>query len=145
MRGWAAGVLEKDRELAVSGPYACTRNPLYLGSFIIGAGGIIAGGTPWFGLLFLAFFAWMYGSTMKRESRALADRFGPAYLHYRDSVPVFVPRPGRYRPSPDHELPTRTFSVRRYLRNREYEALLGALAAFGLLALKAGDWGALGR
>ena len=138
-------MLEKDSELAVSGPYACTRNPLYLGSFIIGAGGIVAGDTLWFGLPFLAFFTWMYGSTMKRESRALADRFGTAYLDYRDSVPAFVPRPGRYRPSPDHELPTRTFSVRRYLRNREYEAILGALAAFGLLALKAGGWVALGR
>lgn len=131
-------MLEKDRELAVSGPYAYTRNPLYLGSFVIGAGGVVAGGVLWFGLPFLAFFGWMYGSTMTRESRALAARFGPAYRHYRDAVPVFLPRRGRYRPPPQTELRSRSFSVRRYLRNREYEALLGALAAFGLLALKAG-------
>lgn len=138
LRGWAAGVLEKDRELAISGPYAYTRNPLYLGSFVIGAGGVVAGGTLWFGLLFLAFFAWMYGKTMTRESRALADRFGAAYRHYRDAVPVLLPRPVRYRSPPGLELRTRSFSVRRYLHNREYEVLLGALAAFGLLALKAG-------
>ena len=145
IRGWAAGVIEKDRELAVSGPYAHTRHPLYLGSLVIGAGGVVAGGTLWFGLPFLAFFAWMYGSTMTREARTLADRFGAAYRHYRDSVPVLLPRPGRYRPPSDHQLPTRTFSVRRYLRNREYEALLGALAAFGLLALKASGWLIPGR
>ncbi len=133
-------MLEKDRELAISGPYAHTRNPLYLGSFVIGAGGVIAGGALWFGLLFLTYFAWMYGNAMARESGALGDRFGTAYRHYRHAVPVFLPRPGRYRPPPGHELPVRSFSPRRYLRNREYEALLGALAAFGLLALKAGGW-----
>lgn len=138
-------MLEKDRELAVSGPYAHTRNPLYLGSLVIGTGGVVAGGTLWFGLPFLAFFAWMYTSTMTRESRALADRFGTAYRHYRDTVPAFLPRPARYRPPPGPDLRDRSFSVRRYVRNREYEALLGALAAFGLLVLKAGGWIALGK
>ena len=136
-RAWAAGVLEKDRELAISGPYAHTRNPLYLGSLVIGAGAVVAGGVPWFGLPFLAFFAWLYGSAMTTEARALANRFGPAYHHYRDSVPVLLPRPARYRPPPGIDLRTRSFSLRRYLRNREYEALLGALFALGLLSLKA--------
>ena len=138
-------MLEKDRELAVSGPYAHTRNPLYLGSLVIGAGGVVAGGVLWFGLPFLAFFAWTYTSTMAREARALADRFGAAYRHYRDAVPALLPRPGRYRPPPGPEPRARTFSARRYLRNREYEALLGALAAFGLLALKAGGRIAIGQ
>lgn len=132
--------MEKDRELAISGPYAYTRNPLYLGSFAIGVGGVIAGGRPWFGLVFLAFFVWMYRSTMARESHVLVRRFGAIYRHYHDSVPVLLPRLSRYRPPPALEVPTRSFSVARYLRNREYEALLGALAALGLLWLKTAGW-----
>ena len=142
IRGWAAGVLEKDRELAVSGPYAFTRNPLYLGSFVIGIGAVIAGGLPWFGLLFIAFFAIMYREAMVRESERLAERFGGAYRHYREAVPLFVPRVPRYDPpaEPEPGAGKRTFSVARYLRNREYEAVLGAAAAFGLLSLKAAGW-----
>ncbi len=137
MRGWAAGILEKDRELAVSGPYAFTRNPLYLGSFVAGIGGAVAGGRLWFGLLFVAFFAWMYGGTMTRENDALAQRFGDRYRHYRKSVPAFLPRRPRHRPTTEAARAPTSFSLARYARNREYEALLGAVAAFVLLALKA--------
>lgn len=139
IRGWAAGVLEKDRKLAVSGPYAFTRNPLYLGSFVIGIGVVIAGARPWFGLLFLAFFGVVYRGAMLRESDRLADRFGAAYRRYNKSVPLFFPRGARYQPGPASGTGSRPtpFSVARYLRNREYEALLGAAAGFGLLALKA--------
>ncbi len=135
VRGWAAGVLTKDRELAVSGPYAFTRNPLYLGSFLIGAGAVIAGGRPWLGPVFLAYFAWIYGSTMARESGELEERFGDGYRRYRESVPAFVPRVTPFRPAAGGAAGT-AFSPARYLHNREYEALLGAIAAFGLLALK---------
>ena len=137
MRGWAAGILEKDRELAVSGPYAFTRNPLYLGSFVVGIGGAVAGGRLWFGLFFVAFFAWMYGGTMTRENDALAQRFGDRYRHYRKSVPAFLPRRPRHRPTTEAARPPTSFSLARYARNREYEALLGAVVAFVLLALKA--------
>ena len=146
IRGWAAGVLEKDRELTVSGPYAFTRNPLYLGSFVIGIGAVIAGGLPWFGFLFVAFFAITYRGAMVRESERLTKRFGGAYRHYREAVPMFVPRVARYDPPPRpaSAAESRAFSAARYLRNREYEALLGAVAAFGLLSLKAGGWLRLG-
>jgi len=66
VRGWAAGVLEKNRELAVSGPYAFTRNPLYLGSFVIGTGAAGAGGRLSIGAVFLAFLVWSYRDTMTR-------------------------------------------------------------------------------
>ena len=140
VRGWAAGVLKKDRELAVSGPYAFTRNPLYLGSFLIGAGAVVAGGRPWLGLVFLGYFAWVYGSTMARETGELEARFGDDYRRYRRSVPALVPRPTRFRPAGGDDATATTFSLARYLRNREYEALLGAVAALGLLALKAAVW-----
>ena len=140
IRGWAAGVLEKDRELAVSGPYAFTRNPLYLGSFVIGAGAVAAGGRLWIGALFLAFFVKVYGSTMARENPDLEARFGEGYRHYRESVPAFLPRRARYRPPSGLGLAARPFSLRRYARNREYEAALGAVAGLGFLALRAVGW-----
>ena len=140
VRGWAAGVLSKDRELAVSGPYAFTRNPLYMGTFLIGIGAVVAGGRPWLGVVFIAWFGWTYGSTMARESAELATRFGERYGRYRESVPVFVPRLTPYRPLPDHPAGKAAFSLARYLHNREYEALLGAAAALGLLAVKAAGW-----
>ena len=137
VRGWAAGVLEKDRELAVSGPYAFTRNPLYLGSFIIGVGAAVAGGRVWIGLVFLAFFIWAYRGPMVRESGRLQEHFGEAYRCYRDAVPAFLPRLTPYRPTvAPTPAPTR-FSLARYVRNREWEAALGGVAAMGLLVLKA--------
>lgn len=137
IRGWAAGILEKDRALAISGPYAFTRNPLYLGSFLLGTGAAVAGGRPVVGVAFLGFFAIVYGPTMARESTALEARFPDGYRHYRDSVPGFLPALARYRPPPHLGLQATPFSLTRYLRNREYEALLGAAAGMGLLVLKA--------
>ncbi len=143
LRAWAAGILEKDRELSVGGPYAHTRNPLYLGSFIMGAGAATAGRNPWFGLVFVAFFTVAYGRAITRESAALERRFGSAYRHYRDAVGAFLPSARPYRPSPDHRFPAAatprvtSFTLARYRRNREYEALIGSVAALGILALKA--------
>ena len=137
VRGWAAGVLEKDRELAVSGPYAFTRNPLYLGSFVIGVGAAVAGGRIWIGVVFLGFFIWAYRGPMAREGARLEERFGEAYRRYRGAVPAFLPRLTPYRPTAaPTAVPTR-FSLARYVRNREWEAALGGVAAMGLLALKA--------
>lgn len=140
VRGWAAGVLEKDRELAVSGPYAFTRNPLYLGSFVIGVGAAVAGGRMWIGGVFLAFFIWAYQGPVARESGRLEERFGEGYRRYRGAVPAFLPRLTPYRPAADAApVPTR-FSLARYMRNREWEAALGGAAAMALLALKAAGY-----
>ena len=137
VRGWAAGVLEKNRELAVSGPYAFTRNPLYLGSFVIGVGAVVAGGRLWIGAVFLAFFVWTYGAKMTRESSGLEAHFGEGYRDYRDGVPAFFPRLTPYRPPGKPCRRMTRFSLARYVRNREWEAALGALAAIGFLVLRA--------
>lgn len=137
IRGWAAGVLEKDRKLTVSGPYAFTRNPLYLGSFLLGAGAAVAGGSPVFGIVFLGYFALAYGAVMAHERIGLEARFRDGYRDYRAAVPNFVPRLSPYRPQPGPAIDTTGFSLARYMRNREYEAALGAVAAMVLLVLKA--------
>ena len=140
VRGWAAGVLEKDRELAVSGPYAFTRNPLYFGSFVIGTGAVVAGGRLWIGAVFLAFFVWAYRDKMTRESGGLEARFGEGYRHYRHGVPAFLPRLTPYRPPGEPVRRGTRFSLARYVRNREWEAALGAVAAMGFLVFKAVGW-----
>lgn len=136
LRAWAAGFIRKDERLAVTGPYAFTRNPLYLGSFLIGLGVTVAGGRLAFVAIFVAFFAWAYGETVRKEAALLEERFGDAYRHYAACVPLFRPRPTPYRAPPDERLSAASFSGERYRKNREYEAALGIAAGFGLLALK---------
>lgn len=133
VRGWAAGTIEKGRDLAISGPYAHTRNPMYVGSFVIGLGLSVAGGHWVWPMVFTVFFVAVYLPTMSRERAELAQRFGARFLTYAAEVPSFVPRLSPYRDpggTADH------FVWSRYLRYREWEALLGVAAVMTVLALK---------
>jgi len=136
IRGWAAGSIEKSRELAVTGPYAYTRNPLYLGSFFLGLGVTAAGGQWVFMALFLAFYLSVYRATALREEAELEMAFGESYRTYSAAVPFFLPRFSPYRASVGAQGASRDFSVAQYVRNREWEAGLGALAGYGFLVLK---------
>jgi protein-S-isoprenylcysteine O-methyltransferase Ste14 len=130
LRAWSAGTLEKGKALATSGPYAHTRNPLYLGSFAIAAGLTLAGGHWAWPAAAIAVFAAVYVPTMRREARRLSDLFGMRYAEYAAEVPAFVPRLTPYRA----ENPDRAgFTWSRYFRYREWEASLGAVAAFVVL------------
>ncbi|MEW5974338.1 MAG: isoprenylcysteine carboxylmethyltransferase family protein [Acidobacteriota bacterium] len=127
-RAWASGHLRKDSQLAVEGPYALTRNPLYLGSFVIGLGFALASGRPQIVVVFMVAFSVLYGPAMNRESSHLLELFGQSYQRYCENVPVFFPK---------LRLPLLGgFSFRLYWRNREYQALLGYLAALAVLVLK---------
>lgn len=139
LRAWAAGSIRKDRELATTGPYAHTRNPLYLGSFLLGAGVMVAGGQWGFGVAFVVLFLLVYRATVRREATELEERFGASYRAYAARVPAVLPRIMPYR-TEGTDSPGGGFSRARYLRNREWEAALGAVAAFGLLALKLRLW-----
>ncbi|HVG34466.1 MAG TPA: isoprenylcysteine carboxylmethyltransferase family protein [Pyrinomonadaceae bacterium] len=134
LRAWAAGHIRKNAELAVSGPYAYTRNPLYLGSFLLGIGFTVASGQPLLGLLFAALFLGIYLPVMRVESATLAGLFGEDYERYAGAVPLFIPRPWPYS---DARVPDVKFDASLYLRYREYRAALGLLIAWSLLALKA--------
>lgn len=131
VRTWAAGTIDKDRSLTTGGPYAHTRNPLYLGSLLLGTGLVVAGGVAWFLALFALFFAAAYGAAMRAEGRVLEERFGEGYRTYAARVPLLVPRLSAYRGGVDA-----SFSLTRYRRNREWEALAGAAAGFALLVVK---------
>jgi protein-S-isoprenylcysteine O-methyltransferase Ste14 len=134
IRAWAAGAIRKEEELTTGGPYAHTRNPLYLGSLLLGLGVTVAGGHWAWPLLFLAFFAAAYGRTMASEHRLLAELFGERHAAWAAHVPAFLPRLSPWR-EPGAE--QASFSWRRYRRNREWEAALGALAGLAFLALRA--------
>ncbi len=134
IRAWAAGHIRKNDALAVSGPYAYTRNPLYLGSFILGLGFSIASGNPLLWLLFAALFLGIYWPVMRVEAETLVGLFGADYQAYARAVPLFLPRLTPYR---DERAIVTRFDSSLYLRYREYRAMLGLLIALGALALKA--------
>jgi len=134
LRAWASGHLRKNDELATSGPYAYTRNPLYLGSFIIGLGFTIAAGRWILGLVFLSLFLGIYLPVMRIESRTIEKLFGERYGEYAKAVPMFLPRLTPYRSLGTSKT---KFDGSLYLRYREFQASLGLAAAWIILALKA--------
>jgi hypothetical protein len=100
---------------------------------------MVAGGQWAFGMAFLVFFVLVYRATVLREISELEARFGERYRVYRARVPSVLPRITAYEGESSDSAPV-TFSRTRYMRNREWEAILGAVAAFGLLALKRKLW-----
>ena len=134
LRAWSAGHIRKNDALATSGPYAHTRNPLYFGSFLLGLGFTIASGRWWLGLLFAALFLGIYLPVMRVEATTLAKLFGEGYEAYARAVPLFFPRPFPYRDEKTRDV---KFDASLYMRYREYQAAIGLVVAWGLLALKA--------
>jgi hypothetical protein len=132
IRAWAAGHIVKNKVLAVTGPYAHTRNPLYFGSFLIGAGFAIA--AHW-GLLLvvIAFWALVYAPTMERERLNVRERFPDAYDRYSANVPAFVPRVTPWR---HEESDAGGFSADLYMRHGEWKAALTYVLVIGWLAFR---------
>lgn len=133
LRAWAAGHIRKNAQLATSGPYAFTRNPLYLGSFLLGLGFTIASGRLLLGLLFAALFLGIYLPVMRVEATTMAELFGKEFETYRRAVPLFFPRLTPFR---HNESAVNRFDSTLYLRYREYRAALGLIIAWGLLLIK---------
>jgi protein-S-isoprenylcysteine O-methyltransferase Ste14 len=130
VRAWAAGHLAKNQTLAGSGPYAYTRNPLYLGTLLVAAGLAIAARSMGLGTLFAVVFLGIYLPVIQLEQQHLNNLF-PQYAAYAARVPVLLPRL-----TPDTGDPGR-FQVALYLKNREYQAAAGFLAGALLLLWKA--------
>jgi protein-S-isoprenylcysteine O-methyltransferase Ste14 len=135
IRALASGHIRKNAELATTGPYAYTRNPLYLGSIIIAAGFIIAARNLWIGIGALAMFAFIYLPVITAEEKYLRSAF-PGYERYSNEVPRFLPRVTPYRGEAEVEEGSAHFSSALYLRHREYNAALGAVLMLGALLLK---------
>ena len=127
LRGWAAGCLAKNKQLARSGPYAHMRNPLYIGTLLVAAGLVVASRNLWLGILFAAVFAFVYLPVIQLEEQHLRSLF-PEYADYAAAVPALLPR---ITPAPQKN--PQPFRVSLYLKNKEYEA--GAGFAAGMLFL----------
>jgi hypothetical protein len=134
IRAWASGHLRKMAELTTSGPYAHTRNPLYLGTLLMVAGVAIAGGVWWLVVVAVGAFLLVYLPVMYAEVETMRTLFPESYDRWAADVPLFVPR----------FAPARTVSAsagirfdnRLYIRYREYRAALGLAAVFAVLAAK---------
>lgn len=100
IRVWASGHIEKTKWLATGGPYAHSRNPLYVGSLLIALGVAVACASPWVVLAVTLYFAAFYPSVMHEEAAFLVKKF-PEYGEWAAGVPLFVPRltPGGPRSS----------------------------------------------
>jgi hypothetical protein len=131
LRGYAAGYVRKNAELTTSGPYAYTRNPLYLGSLLITLGFGAASGSFWLVALLLALFAAIYIPTILGEEEYLRAHFAHFGV-YKARVPRLLPR---LRAAPRMG-GAGAFSRERYLHHREYNALMGAAAIYAVLGLK---------
>ncbi|MGH9355202.1 MAG: methyltransferase family protein [Terriglobia bacterium] len=130
LRASAAGHIEKSQRLAASGPFRYCRHPLYLGSFILGLGLVVAGHSWALAVAYLALFAFIYGTVMRREEAFLRQKFGSAYDDYARSVALFFPLPGRVAAKGSR------FEWKRYRANREYQAALGYFGMIAFLVLK---------
>lgn len=130
LRAWAGGALRKDKVVVTTGPYAYTRNPLYLGTLLIGVGATIAADLPWWGVAAVLIFIPVYGQTMRREARELEEWFGSPYRAYARKVRLLWPRLTPYRPA---EVQSDPFTWERYRINREWEAALGTAFLYALL------------
>lgn len=130
LRLWAAGHIEKGKVLAQGGPYAFTRNPLYLGSFFMALGIILAGRQYWllpvFGLFFIAF----YFPVMRAEEQEMFQGYGERFLEYSKQVPLFFPNFRKARLAPS------AFLWSRVVRNREHHTIAGFVVTEAILVLR---------
>jgi protein-S-isoprenylcysteine O-methyltransferase Ste14 len=131
LRAFAAGYVKKNQELTTTGPYAYTRNPLYLGSMLI-AFGFAAASESWILIVLLAtlFFS-IYLPTIRSEEQFLRGQF-PGFDAYAREVPRLFPR---ITPAPSARS-AGVFSRERYLHHREYNSSIGAAAIYAVLLLR---------
>jgi protein-S-isoprenylcysteine O-methyltransferase Ste14 len=131
IRAWAAGHIQKEKKLAVSGPYRYTRNPLYVGNFVLGIGIAAATYTWWGAGLFLLYFGLFYPPAIIEERERMRRLFPAEYADYTANVPLFVPR---LRPATENGEGRFRWAI--YRKNREPRALLGTLFVWALLVAK---------
>jgi protein-S-isoprenylcysteine O-methyltransferase Ste14 len=137
LRGYASGYVKKNAELTVTGPYAYTRNPLYLGSMLIAAGFAVALESWLVAAVLAAGFALIYIPTIASEERFLRTTFS-GFEAYCQRVPRILPRltPAQI-PAPQgaSESAAGRFSFKLYRQHREYNAFLGAALLYLCLLL----------
>jgi protein-S-isoprenylcysteine O-methyltransferase Ste14 len=130
IRFWASGYISKSRTLATSGPYAYTRNPLYLGNFVLGLGVSVVSNNIWFIFYYIVSFSILYIGTIWEEQEVLREKFGQVYLDYRNAVPMFLPAPWPYTKSQKSP-----FSITQSFKNGEFIRIFGFLVLMVTISL----------
>ena len=131
VRIWASGHIEKTERLATGGPYAHTRNPLYVGSALMALGVAAASASPYVVIAVAAYFAALYPAVIREESAFLARRFPEEYAAWARDVPGFVPR---LRPAGPR---ASVFEWSRVRKNREWRTAAALPAVAAVLAARA--------
>jgi len=134
LRGYAAGYVKKNSELTRTGPYAYTRNPLYLGSMLLAAGFAWAAGRWWLAVLLVAMFLAIYVPVIRSEEAFLRGAFAE-FEEYAKRVPRLLPRLTAAR-FDDLSGPAGRFRAERYRHHREYNAAMGAAMIYIALLLR---------
>lgn len=129
LRAIASGYVRKASELTTTGPYAYTRNPLYLGSVIIALGFALAARSLWIAVALCLMFVAIYVPVIRFEEEFLRGRFA-GFDDYARRVPRLIPRFSAADGSRGG------FSLALYLQHREYNAVLGAAALMAALIVK---------
>jgi protein-S-isoprenylcysteine O-methyltransferase Ste14 len=130
VRAWASGHLIKDKALAISGPYRYSRNPLYVGNFLLGIG-VVVGARSWWVLgLFVIYYGVFYPLIIRREKDRMKKLFPDQYEEYGKKVPLFFPSLRKRLPAKGK------FNWALYMRNKEYRALQGTVLVWLVLATK---------
>ncbi len=124
VRAYAAGYLHKQEVLTVTGPYAYTRNPLYLGSAVLALGAGIAARSWISASILIVYFAVFYSMVMRREANELHLRHGASFEEYARAVPLFIPRLTASKIPGDS---AGSFSLAQYKKNHEWQAAVGFL------------------
>jgi protein-S-isoprenylcysteine O-methyltransferase Ste14 len=132
VRAYAAGYLQKQEVLTVTGPYGRTRNPLYFGSGLLALGAAVAMNSWIAAALLLLYFALVYSLVMRREERELRAKHGAAFDCYAARVPLFFPS---FPVSRQQASPEARFSWSQYKKNHEHQAALGFLLLLLLLVV----------
>jgi len=130
LRAYAAGFLHKQEVLTVTGPYAYTRNPLYLGSAILALSAAIAMRSWISASILCVYFAIVYSIVMRREEMELHLRHGAAFEEYSRAVPLFLPRLTAVKLPGDAAA---SFSLAQYKKNHEWQAAVGFLFLLAVL------------
>lgn len=135
LRAYAAGYLHKQETLTITGPYAYTRNPLYLGSVLLALGAGVATHSWIATVLLLGYFALFYSIVMRREERELRGRHGDAFDAYARAVPLFFPRVTPAKMTDISAESAGAFSYAQYRKNHEWQATLGFVMLLAALLI----------
>jgi len=132
IRNVAAGTLLKQKELAVLGIYSYIRHPLYVGSTLLATGFMIMAANIYLASLCLLIFIYIYRNTVRKEEKFLHQKYGTRYIEYCDDINAFIPKWQHI----NFDKIMSNFNRERWIKNREYNSILGTSILFILLCIR---------